>query len=156
MESDVFSNVHNLQRQQKHVERYIFHQTLSPLVYLYRHCICFFLTISLTHLRIVYKTFLTFDTIRCRYFLYSVDYLVFIIAVSTTLHDSNPSHYTKIPVRFFLTGIFCILMPWIKAPPRCALFWNALRRSRSGGSGGRPLHWCGFRHRCAGSAGSPP
>ena len=116
----------------------------------------FFLTISLTHIRIVYKTFLTFDTIRCRYFLYSVDYLVFIIAVSTTLHDSNPSHYTKIPVRFFLTGIFCILMPWIKAPPRCALCWNALRRSRSGGSGGRPLHWCGFRHRCAGSAGSPP
>ena len=67
----------------------LFSQTLSPLnifVPVLR------LLFSLTHLRIVNKTLLTFDTIKCRYFLFYVNYLALIIAVSTTLHESNPSH----------------------------------------------------------------
>ena len=67
----------------------------------------FSLTISLTQLLIVNKMFLTFDTIKCRYLSYSVDYLVFIIAVSSTLYDSNPSHSAiKTRLEFFLTGFF--------------------------------------------------
>ena len=94
-----FVKVHHLQSQRKFIERYMFLQTLSPLVYLYRYCVCFSLTISLTHLLIVNKTLLTFDTLKCRYFLYSVYNPVFIIAVYSTLCDSNPSHWAKILIR---------------------------------------------------------